>query len=184
MFAFTLLSAFSVLLFCVYLYFKWCLLYWKKKGVPTIQTSFPFANLSPIALGKLNINDALKEYYDTFRKRGQKYGGLYFLNGPVFFPVEVQLVKDILTTNFHQFVNRGAFKSKEYLLSENVFMEEDSTWKSMRAKITPLFTTVKLKSMYKVVKLCCRDLVSVVENKEGTTFELKGIWGGKADGTT
>ncbi|KAI7815702.1 cytochrome p450 [Rhyzopertha dominica] len=172
---FVLLLQLFVVVLCVYLYFKWCFTYWRKKGVPTIETHFPFGHLSPTAFGKLNINEALKQYYDTFRGRSQSYGGLYFLNGPVFFPVDVALVRDVLTTNFHHFENRGAYRSKKYPLSDNLFLENGMVWKFMRAKVTPLFTSAKLRSMFGAVQMCCGDLQRAVQEQAGVYFEFRDL---------
>lgn len=158
-----------------YLYFHWCFLYWKKRGVPTITPSFPFGHLTPTLLGKYNFNDNLKKCYETFKRRGAKYGGLYFFNGPVFFPIDLNLIKDMLTTNYMNFSDRGAYQNETIQISMNLFTLKYDAWRSKRAKLTPMFTNLKLKTIYRFMTECAGIIKEIVQNMEEQDFEMKDL---------
>lgn len=56
------------------------------------------------------------------------------------------LIKDILTTNFHSFHNNDAVISKRYdsLAATNPFFKEGDEWKEARKTISPMFSQSKV----------------------------------------
>lgn len=116
-----------------YLYKKWRWSYWKKRGLETYQPRF------------MDIGDQYFNSYFYFKKKGLKHGGTFLFFQPHYVPVDLDLIKRILISDFDHFVNRSMFEYKEdknYMLA-NLFNLEDQDWKELRNKLTPTFTSGK-----------------------------------------
>lgn len=152
----------SILIY--YLYYQYCFNYWKKKGVPQLQPTFPVGDLSSSAWGKESVYIRLQKLYHKFKDAGHKYGGIYFLNGPLFMPVDPEIVKLILVTDFDHFVDRGMYIDEEKMpLSSHIFSMKGERWRNIRIKFTPTFTSGKMKSMYNIVQKNFDSLVQYLE---------------------
>jgi cytochrome P450 family 6 len=146
---------------CYYLH---CFNYWKRKGVPFHPPRFPIGNIVKPLLGKENVSDAIANFYKDFKKKGHRHAGLYFFNGPVYFPIDPEIVKHILTTDFDHFVDRGVFCDEEkFPLSGHLFSIRGSKWRNLRAKLSPTFTSGKLKSMYEIFLKMTENFIDTIE---------------------
>ncbi|KAJ3656515.1 hypothetical protein Zmor_015587 [Zophobas morio] len=154
----------TVVLLTWYLYYLYCFTYWKKKGVPTSPPNFPTGNILKPILGQENLFVTVAKYYEEFRKKGYKHAGLYFFNGPIYFPIDLEIIKSILTTDFECFVDRGTFVDEErFPLSGNLFSIEGLRWKNLRNKLSPTFTSGKLKTMYAIFLKVTEKFMETVE---------------------
>ncbi|XP_044266784.1 cytochrome P450 6a2-like [Tribolium madens] len=171
---FELLCTFiTISLLSWYLYYLYCFNYWKKKGVPTIPPKFPAGNILKPVLGKENLFVTIENYYKELKRRGHKHAGLYFFNGPVYFPIDPEIVKSILTTDFDHFVDRGVFVDEQnFPLSAHLFSMRGTEWKSLRMKLSPTFTSGKLKSMYEIFIKMTENFINVIKPKAEKEEEI------------
>lgn len=171
---FELLCTFiTICLLFWYFYYIYCFNYWKRKGVPSVTPTFPAGNILQPVLGKENLFVTVENYYREFKCKGHKHAGLYFFNGPVYLPIDPEIVKSILTTDFEHFVDRGVFyDAKNYPLSTHLFSMKGTEWKTLRTKLSPTFTSGKLKSMYEIFIKMSENLVNVVKPKAENAEEI------------
>lgn len=88
------------------------------------------------------------EYYEKLKRMGD-YAGLFFLNKPVLLVLSPEFAKIVLTRDFKYFMNRGVYFNKEDdPLSANLFFIENHDWRRLRTKMTPTFTSGKIKTMF------------------------------------
>ena len=160
-----LLSVFVItLIAALYLYYRHCFSYWKKRGVPQLNPSFPVGDLASAAWGKESVYLRLQHLYHKFKDAGHKFGGIYFTNGPIYFPVDPDLVKRLLVSDFDHFVDRGMYINEEKLpLSVHIFSMKGEQWRNVRIKFTPTFTSGKMKSMYNILVKISKNLVDILE---------------------
>ncbi|EFA04674.1 probable cytochrome P450 6a23 [Tribolium castaneum] len=174
-----LLSLFGVsILSGYYFYYRYCYTYWKKKGVPTSKPRFPFGDLSSSAWGKQSVYSRLETLYHQFKAKGYKHAGIYFFNGPIYFPIDPDLVKRVLVTDFEYFVDRGMYGNGDELpLSCHIFSMKGEEWKNIRTKMSPSFTAGKMKSIYNIVVHNCENLVKVFQPlaETRTVIDIKDI---------
>ncbi|XP_068905352.1 cytochrome P450 6a2-like isoform X1 [Tenebrio molitor] len=164
--------------FAYYLYYKYCFTYWKKKGLPTSTPRFPFGDLSSSAWGKQSVYTRLQDLYNQFKAKGFKHAGIYFFNGPIYFPIDPKLVKKILVTDFEYFVDRGMYGNGDELpLSSHIFSMKGEEWKNIRTKMSPSFTSNKMKSIYNIVVKNCESLVKVLgpDAEERRVIDIKQV---------
>ncbi|XP_072392645.1 cytochrome P450 6a2-like [Diabrotica undecimpunctata] len=148
----------------IYVYQKWHYDYWKRRGVYQVQPHFLYGNLKDFSNGNLCISDQLKKLYNEFKSKGLRYGGYYAFMKPTFMPIDVNIVKNILQKDFGHFVNRGIyFNKKRSPLSEHLFTLEGEKWKILRGKLTPTFTTGKMKMMFPIMVACSENLTVILK---------------------
>lgn len=137
-----LLCLITGFLFGIYALIKWCLTYWRRHGVHYIEPEFPWGNAKKFFKGELSLGDQVTKFYEEFKLKGQVGGGVYFSTNPVYIPVSLELIKNIMQNEFSHFINHGIYLNEEDdPLSGNLFALEDERWKYLRAKLTPTFTS-------------------------------------------
>lgn len=128
----------------LYFLLKRILSYWKRLGVYSVEPEFFWGNSKALFKGESSLADLSSKLYQEFKSKNLVGGGIYFFFKPVFCPVDLQLIRNIMHTDFHNFVNHGTyFNEVDDPLSANLFNLEDEKWKFLRAKLTPTFTSGK-----------------------------------------
>lgn len=151
----------------VYLFFRHKFNYWAARGVPTVQPLIPVGNLKNF--GKTgHSSQVVREFYQQLRGRGSTIGGLYFFTEPVLLLLELEAVKAVLIKDFHNFPERGIYyNEKDDPLSAHMFALDGPAWRRVRSKLTPTFTSGKMKFMFTTVvdvaerfQLCLSELIA------------------------
>ncbi|KAJ9577525.1 hypothetical protein L9F63_005898 [Diploptera punctata] len=141
------LSGFALVL--LYVYFKLCYTYWKKRGVPTITPTVPFGNFARTLIVN-NPSFQVTEYYKELE--GERFGGLYSFHRPTLLLRDPELIKNILVKDFGNFYHRGFETDEENEpLQGHLFAISGPKWKNLRTKLTPTFTSGKIKMMFPTV---------------------------------
>ncbi|KAF2886191.1 hypothetical protein ILUMI_19982 [Ignelater luminosus] len=153
----------TILIGC-YTYFKWCFKYWDRKGLPYIEPTFPFGTIdNPFTVTKA-LTEQCKDFYDTSKAKGHKHVGTYTFAAPVYMPIDIELVKNIMQKDFDHFVDRGAYYNEiDDPLSAHLFSLEGAKWRDLRVKLTPTFTSGKMKMMFPTLVECGRQLKEAMD---------------------
>lgn len=159
-----------------FVWLKYVFSYWRRKGFPCIEPSMPFGNISDATLRKQSIGMNL---YDLYRKTNDGIVGIYLLFRPALLVRDANLVKAILTTDFAHFPDRGVFhpNPKYDPMALNIFSMRGQVWKSLRTKLTPAFTSGKLKGMMPTIIGISENLVRKLEPmaENGEIVEMKDL---------
>uniref|UniRef100_A0A1B6FHI0 Cytochrome P450 n=1 Tax=Cuerna arida TaxID=1464854 RepID=A0A1B6FHI0_9HEMI len=151
--------------------------YWKKKGIPYVQPTAVFGNLKDQFFFRKSLNYVLQDIYNDLA--GEKFGGFFESRSPVLMIRDPELMERILVKDFSYFINRG-FPSdvKRDPLSGNLFGLKGDIWRNLRNKLTPTFTTGKLKGMIEQICNSGDEMLSVIEkstkSKEGVNAKKLG----------
>lgn len=87
--------------------------------------------------------------YDLYKSTKGPVVGTYLTLRPALLIREAQLAHDVLVKDFASFHDRGVYVDEENdPISAGLFAMEGAKWKSLRAKLTPSFTSGKLKAMF------------------------------------
>ncbi|XP_011210279.3 probable cytochrome P450 6d5 [Bactrocera dorsalis] len=145
-----LLLLIAVCTFSIF-YVKWIYTFWKRKGFPYLEPKIPFAVLDPVFKREAALGTAI---LDVYRRTKDKVLGIYLITRPVLLIRDAQLARDILTKHFESFHDRGIHVDDEDdpQFSGGLFNLKGQKWKSLRVKMTPLFTSGKLKAMFETVE--------------------------------
>lgn len=138
------------LLTAIFIYFKTAFNYWKSRNVPHIKPVFPYGNFKDVGR-KRHVSDVLRDIYDRF-KGTAKFCGIYSFTQPVILLLDLDLIKTVLITEFANFADRGVYSNeKDDPLSAHLFSLEGAKWRTLRAKMTPTFTSGKMKFMFPTI---------------------------------
>ncbi|CAD7086417.1 unnamed protein product [Hermetia illucens] len=136
------------LLAAVYFLFKRKFSYWKDRGIRHLEPKFPLGNLP------WNRRSDLKDVFEKLYSlgRGVPFVGAYFILKPVVVATDLDFVKDVLVKDFQSFHGRGVhLNEKDDPISAHLFSLNGSKWKSLRMKLSPTFTSGKMKSMFPTI---------------------------------
>lgn len=174
------LAIITSLLAVLVVFYKWCFTYWNRQGVYSLPPSIPFGNATKMVLQKNCMGVEFKNFYEQIRSKKKPYGGFYFFAKPIFVPADLDLVKQIMTTDFEHFTDHVLHVDEETdPLSAHLFSLKGTKWRKLRVKLTPTFTSGKMKMMFGILEDCSSELVDVmnkyVEEKE--PLDIKDIVG-------
>jgi cytochrome P450 family 6 len=162
----TLLLDVQLLAVCVfallYAYFKLSYTYWKKRNVPYIKPKFPFGNLGDALLFRKSIGQTYENIYKKLE--GEKYGGIYAFAKPRFIFRDPDIIKNILVKDFSSFHDRGFYMDEELEpMTGHLFLLPGNRWRNLRIKLSPTFTSGKMKMMFQTFVECAQELGSILE---------------------
>lgn len=85
------------------------------------------------------------------------------LSNPILLINDPELIRFVLVKEFSKFRDRGLyFNDKVDPLTSNLFFLPGEKWKRLRSKLTPTFTSGKLKEIYPLIKEIGDGLATVV----------------------
>lgn len=144
----------------------------QSQGIKCIEPSFPLGNMNDV--GKtVHIVDRMQEIYEKF-KGTEKVAGFYMMLKPAIQLLDLDLIKQVLVKDFNKFVNRGTYYHKEAdPVSAHMFALEDAEWKFIRTKLSPTFTTGKIKQMFSTVVSTSEALIKVIDT--GKQSEVRDL---------
>lgn len=135
----------------VYLYLRHVYSYWSRHGFPHLTPSIPLGNLQLVATRKTSFGVCLHELY---KSSSAPFVGIYMLFKPVLLVRDATLARNILAADFNSFHDRGIYCNPQYdPLSENLFAMEGHRWRALRSKLTPTFTSGKLRNMMSTIAI-------------------------------
>lgn len=119
-----------ILLFTtIYLY--WIFSYWQRKGLEYLKP-----NLFD------GMGNQFLDAYNLFKKKGLKHGGCFAFMKPIYIPVDLDIIKHIFQIDFQYFPNHESFTNEKVdPLRAHLFNLHDEKWKSLRAKLSPTFSS-------------------------------------------
>lgn len=162
----------------IFLYLKWKFSYWANKNVPYIKPRMPFGNI--YGIGKsIHSSQLMRNFYNELKGKGP-FGGIYFFFNPVVLATDLNFLKNVLIKDFSSFQDRGVyFNERDDPLSAHLFSLEGAKWKNLRSKLTPTFTSGRMKFMFPTIvevadefQKCLSDMIGDSEE-----LELKDVLG-------
>ncbi|XP_033154280.1 probable cytochrome P450 6a14 [Drosophila mauritiana] len=144
------LALLSLVLLLAYRFYYNTYTYWARMGVPHERPLPVIGNSKGIGT-KYHLRDISKRIYDKFKGQAPIAGMFLFFKRTAVV-TDLDLIKQVLIKDFHYFQDRGVFtNTRDDPLTGNLLTLEGDEWKSMRHKLTPVFTSGKMKKMSEVV---------------------------------
>uniref|UniRef100_A0A336M7T9 CSON011744 protein n=1 Tax=Culicoides sonorensis TaxID=179676 RepID=A0A336M7T9_CULSO len=150
--------------------------YWTRRNVKQLNPVFPLGDLYEF----IKQGVGLGTFYDNLYQNTKKYRfiGFYNLTKPTLIVNDVEMVKNILVRDSSYFVDRGTYSDeKRDPLSGGLFSLSGDRWRHMRMKLTPTFTSGKIKGMFGTMMDCGLRLKKYVLEceKTGEEIEIKDL---------
>ncbi|XP_011304859.1 probable cytochrome P450 6a13 [Fopius arisanus] len=165
-----------VLLFVVILYWTTAKLrYWKNRGVPGPTPVPLIGNFGGVLFRRASIADAMMELYKNWKG---PFFGVYNGHSPALVIKDLDLVKNVLIKDFNVFSGRGVKINEEIdPLAGHLFNLDGPRWRSLRTKLTPVFTSGKLKHMFNLMLECADHYEKYLlqEGSKGNVVEFREV---------
>nr|AAW69913.1 cytochrome P450 CYP6BB1v4 [Ochlerotatus sollicitans] len=169
----TLLAAIVALLG----YLKWIQNYWERRAIPAAKnTHILTGNMAGMGT-KISLAIALQKIYREFRERGLPFGGFNNFFAPTILAVDPEFVKLVLVKEFNVFHDHGFYTDAESdPLNSHLFNLDGAKWRVMRQKLSPTFTSGKMKMMFNTVQSVADELKKFVEaNYHREDLEIRDL---------
>lgn len=168
-------------IFLVLIYFENAFSYWKKRNVPYPTPSIPFGNCKDNILCRLGFGEMWAHFYEKFKNCGKPYCGVYMFAKPVLIILDLDLAKQILSKDFNYFMAREIYCDEDPKdpLNGNLLALHGQKWKDLRRKLTPTFTSAKIKNMFHILVSSSKKLEDVLVNysKNSIPIDIKDFMG-------
>ncbi|XP_017888667.1 probable cytochrome P450 6a17 [Ceratina calcarata] len=163
---FEILSLIIAASLAMYYYFTCTFNFWQNRQVPGPKPILFFGNVKDIMLRRRTLGNYVTELY--FNYKDIPMFGLFIRKSPHLVVRDMDLIKDVLIKDFSVFDNRGIFiPQRADPLAANIFNLESSKWRPLRARISPVFTSGKLKEMFPLILECAEQLEEYLERIVG-----------------
>lgn len=131
----------------LYLFLKNRYSYWEHKGFKTLPgVSYIFGHFKGPLSQKVFAGDFIKRLYDS---TNEPFIGIYGLLRPILLVRDPELIRSIMIKDFSHFDERNVHCNEDYdPLSGHLFALPGQKWRNLRSKLTPTFTSGKLKAMF------------------------------------
>ncbi|CAK9800909.1 Cytochrome P450 6a8 [Anthophora plagiata] len=149
--------------------------FWEKQGVPFRKPTILFGNFAPMLLFRKSLPEGIMEMYKWFKDK--RYFGAFRVRSPVLILRDPDLIKNVCVKNFACFSNRGIPVNSQDPLSAHLFNLEGKKWKSLRSKLTPAFSSGKLKRMFYLLAECGEEFEKLIDASSETDrpFEIREL---------
>lgn len=131
--------------------------------MPYIEPSFPMGNIAAILKPSVHFGYLIQSIYNRMKVAGD-YCGVFFSRNPVLLVLSPEFAKTILVRDFAFFTDRGVYSNESIdPLGANMFFLEGHRWRDVRTKVTPMFTSSKLKQMFPLLLSVGSKLVEQID---------------------
>ncbi|KAH8398960.1 hypothetical protein KR222_004285 [Zaprionus bogoriensis] len=146
----------------IYIWFQRNHSYWKRKGLPYVEPTPILGNTSAVFKQQSSFGMHINEIYSDPRFKDEAVVGIYVINQPALIIREPELIKSVMIKDFNRFFNRygRCDPHGDALGSNNLFFVRNPQWKEIRTKLTPVFTSGKVKQMYPLMQEIAANLES------------------------
>lgn len=145
--------------------------YWKRRGVPQGDSTFLFGDIAGAFLVRKSPGEFFIDFYKRFKYN--RIHGLYFSYRPTLIVNDPEIVQEVMVKDFSSFHDRGLFVDpKVDPLGDHLFLLGGQRWRDLRVKLSPTFTSGKLKTMYPIIRDCAKTLQDYLVANTKTSYEF------------
>ncbi|KAH8371559.1 hypothetical protein KR093_008001 [Drosophila rubida] len=152
--------------------------YWKRRGIPQDVPHPFYGNLTGFRKYRV-LHDIIYDYYSKYHKTGHPFVGFNFIQRRSAFVMDIKLAKNVLIKDFTNFADRGQFHNvRDDPLTGHLFNLDGKRWKEMRQRLSPTFTSGKMKFMFPTVIKVSEEFMNVMfeqvpAKSDGGIVEIK-----------
>lgn len=150
--------------------------YWKKRNIVHLPATPLFSK--DIFNSFLIRYSLLSRVYN--HGKGSACCGFYQFRKPALLITSPNVINLILNQEFRNFQNK---RHSDYTdgnkdpLSQHLLALNGYKWKCLRAKLTPTFTSEKLKSMFSLLETCVQNFISHIDESKDSSIDIMEVCG-------
>ncbi|XP_044584080.1 cytochrome P450 6k1-like isoform X2 [Cotesia glomerata] len=156
----------AILASIFYVWAKYKLTYWQQRGVPTLPTNLIFGNFKDAMLLRVSPGYLLGRLYNEARG-DPPFLGIYIMHKPFLILRDPKIIKQMIIKDFNFFQNRyfSSRNRNDKLGTDNLFSINNPEWKYIRTKLSPTFTSGKLKQLFHLMVETSDNMKNYLDNK-------------------
>lgn len=167
----------GVVVVLAYLLNNYLLSFWSRHGIEQLDAKFFIGNAGPLLTRKISTGEFFQGLYNKHKQH--KMVGIYMSYRPMLVVNDAKLVQNILIKDFKSFHDRPMpVDEKNDPLSAHLFSVAGQKWRDLRIKLTPIFTSGKLKEMFPIIRSVGQVLEDYVTKNVETgvdVFEIRDL---------
>lgn len=137
---------------------------WQKLNVPYMQPVPFFGNIFKLTIGLEHPKDAFDRIYKRFSD--EKLCGFFQMKTPFLMIRDPELINKILIKDFSYFTDHAIEADPSLnIMASSLFFLKGQRWRTMRQKLSPGFTSGKLKHAHDQIKECSGELMRNINEK-------------------
>ncbi|XP_024215216.1 probable cytochrome P450 6a14 [Halyomorpha halys] len=139
--------------------------YWASRNVKYIRPLPLFGNSFSTTFSVTPACQVQQEQYNFLK--GERYGGVWSFWKPKLLILDPELIEQILIKDFSYFTDREVPNddNKNDPLANHLVNQNGNNWKTLRSKLSPIFSSGKLKTMIQQVMECSDVCVEHIGQK-------------------
>nr|XP_023022560.1 cytochrome P450 6k1-like [Leptinotarsa decemlineata] len=145
--------------------------YWKKRGVYSPKPTPFLGNIGELVFLKKCLSEWLSSLYFSTDER---FFGVFMFDEPSLVLKDPKLIQLVMMKDADYFPDRSNAEPQDEIMSNFMFFQKSPRWKSDRTKLTPVFTSGKLKAMFSLIYNVAEEMVKYLEDNVGK-IEAKDI---------
>ncbi|KAL3269756.1 hypothetical protein HHI36_008816 [Cryptolaemus montrouzieri] len=150
--------------------------YWEQKNVYFEKPLPIFGNFLNVAIRQEQMGFALKNIYDKLDDT-VPYFGVFIFHTPHLVIKSKEFIKQVLIRDFNYFPNRNQYTNEKVdpLAANVLFSLKNEVWKTSRNKLTPVFTSGKMKMMLPLMKEVTDQLEDILNANNGQEIDIRDL---------
>lgn len=163
-----------------YIYAKYKQTYWTNRGIYSPPCHWFFGHFTDAFFMKKSFPQAFADLHNSI-DIDEPVVGVYVLQKPFLLLRDADVIKNVLIKDFHIFSNRyfAAKRKTDVIGCKNLFSIENPQWKYIRSKLSPAFTTGKLKKYFPIILASAENMKKYLQvqvcNGEKVTIECRQL---------
>jgi cytochrome P450 family 6 len=152
--------------------------FWADRNVEHRTPSFPYGNIK--GAGSTHaLYEILQKFYIEMKSSVKNgFMGIYVSISPSVLALDLDFVKNVLIKDFQHFHDRGVYyNERDDPLTAHLFAIDGQKWKVLRNKLSPTFTSGKMKMMFPTMVKISEEFKSTMmaEVERGVNFEMQEL---------
>ncbi|XP_063224765.1 cytochrome P450 6j1-like [Bacillus rossius redtenbacheri] len=141
---------------------------WKERGIHYMKPAPFVGNMWPVFLQKHSIGSYLRHVYEE--APDEPYVGIFALEKPILVIRDLDLVRCVLVKDAQVFLDRTFAPQEEQdpLIAKSLFGMKGKKWRHLRVKLSPTFTSGKMRKMFYLVDECGCQLLELISQEIST----------------
>lgn len=153
----------TLFLIAIILFLRWHIIdrysYFARRQIPHLTPKFPTGSFQGVTVD-IHMVHWLKNQYNAIRGRS-KLLGYYFGTAPIMMIADMDLAYDILVREFNTFPSaHGKWNDP---LTTNLLTMEGEQWRTIRTKLSPVFSKMSMRSVLGSLQTVSDDLVTYID---------------------
>nr|XP_033184375.1 cytochrome P450 6k1-like isoform X1 [Bombus vancouverensis nearcticus] len=159
------------------LYVKYRRTYWQRRGVPTLPAHWFFGNVKDVMQFKKSPSIVIGDLHSEASDNDDVLG-IYIFHKPFLLLRNAELIKQILIKDFDYFPDRyfTAQSIRDKIGSSNLFTMHNPEWRQMRTKISPVFSSGKMKKLFHLIGETAGSMIKYLEQQFSHDAKTKTIF--------